>query len=425
MAAPSPDPAAPLAAPGRWHPRWLIAAPHRLGFAGGALWLALAGLWWAAVLLAAATGRDLPWAIAPGLAHALLMGFGSAPMFIAGFLFTAGPRWLGVPAPTAGVLLLPVALQAAGWFVFIAGAHLDHRVAAAGLAAIAAGWAVVAWRFGSLVRRSERPDRLHPILLWAGCAIGALGIAAAAGAIGAQRPEWLRPIVHGLLWASLAEVFVVALHRMIPAFGGAGLPGEGPWSGNPGLLVLVGLTTLEGALAAGQAAQLRLAAPWLWTAAAVESIGTVLLAAIVGRWLVTGRWSIRLLAMLHIGFAWLGLAFALSAVSHAAQALGGAGLGLAPLHALGAGFVGSVMFAMVGRVSAGHGGRVVAADTWLWRLFWLLQLAAVLRLVTALWVGLQPTLAPWAALAWAIAVLGWAGRYLLWYGTPRPDGRPG
>ena len=76
-------------------------------------------------------------------------------------------------------------------------------------------------------------------------------------------------------------------------------------------------------------------------------------------------------------------------------------------------------------IDAGHGGRVVAADNWLWRLFLVLQAAALLRLVSALWVGLQPAIAPWAAAAWGVAVLGWAGRYLHWYGTPRPDGRPG
>jgi uncharacterized protein involved in response to NO len=402
-----------------------MAAPHRLGFAGGALWLGLAGLWWAGALLAASMGAALPWAVAPGLAHALLMGFASAPLFISGFLFTAGPRWLGVDGPGAHVLLVPVALQVSGWSVFVAGVHSDARLAGLGLAAVAAGWGLATLRFGALVQRSQRADRLHPALLLAGCAAGVSGLALAAGAVASGRVGLLRPLVHALLWCSLAQVFVVALHRMIPAFGGAGLPGEEPWGGKPGLTALVGLTALEAALAAAQAAGLPLPPPLLWTAVVLELIGAVLLGAIVGRWLVTGRWCIRLLAMLNIGFAWLALALALSAASHAARALGGPGLGLAPLHALGAGFVGSVMFAMVGRVSAGHGGRVVAADSWLWRLFLVLQAAVLLRLVSALWVSLQPTIAPWAAVAWGVAVLGWAGRYLHWYGTPRPDGRPG
>lgn len=402
-----------------------MAAPHRLGFAGGALWLGLAGAWWAGVLLAASSGVVLPWAMPPGLSHALLMGFASAPLFISGFLFTAGPRWLGLDGPTAQVLLAPVVMQVTGWGAFVAGAHLDARLAGIGLAAVAAGWGLATLRFGALVRRSERPDRLHPALLWAGCAAGVLGLTLAAGAVGAGQFTLLRPLVHAMLWGSLAQVFVVALHRMIPAFGGAGLPGEEPWGGKPGLIVLVSLTSIEAALAAAHAAGVILPRPVLWAAVAIEGIGTVLLGSIVGRWLVTGRWSIRLLAMLNIGFAWLALALALSAASHAAQALGAPGLGLAPLHALGAGFVGSVMFAMVGRVSAGHGGRVVAADNWLWRLFLVLQAAVLLRLVSAVWVGLQPSTAPWAAAAWGVAVLGWAGRYLHWYGTPRPDGRPG
>ena len=37
-----------------WHLRWLLAAPHRLGFFAAALMLAGTALWWATVLLARA-----------------------------------------------------------------------------------------------------------------------------------------------------------------------------------------------------------------------------------------------------------------------------------------------------------------------------------------------------------------------------------
>ena len=81
---------------------------------------------------------------------------------------------------------------------------------------------------------------------------------------------------------------------------------------------------------------------------------------------------------------------------------------------------------MVTRVSCGHSGRLLVADRLVWSLFWLLQLATVLRVVSDLvdlryLLGL--TLA--AALLWTLALLPWALRMLRWYGLPRIDGRPG
>jgi uncharacterized protein involved in response to NO len=79
----------------------------------------------------------------------------------------------------------------------------------------------------------------------------------------------------------------------------------------------------------------------------------------------------RLLAMLHGGFAWLGIAFALAAVSHALMALtdGELSLGLAPTHALAMGYLGATQFAIVTRVSSGHSGRALAADDTAWALY--------------------------------------------------------
>jgi uncharacterized protein involved in response to NO len=155
-------------------------------------------------------------------------------------------------------------------------------------------------------------------------------------------------------------------------------------------------------------------------------------AALLVLWLAL-RWGLlhslrqRLLAMLHGGFVWLGVALALAAVSHMVSAWGGdgAGFGLAPLHALTMGYLGATLVAMITRVAAGHSGRPLAADNLVWGLYLVLQAAAVLRVLAALWPALPmaPTLL--AALAWAVACAGWAGRYGDWLGRPRADGRPG
>ncbi|MDO8276104.1 MAG: NnrS family protein, partial [Serpentinimonas sp.] len=57
---------------------------------------------------------------------------------------------------------------------------------------------------------------------------------------------------------------------------------------------------------------------------------------------------------------------------------------LGAMHAITMGFMGSLLLAMVTRVSCGHSGRTLVADRLVWGLFWLLQLATVLRVVADL-----------------------------------------
>lgn len=73
-------------------------------------------------------------------------------------------------------------------------------------------------------------------------------------------------------------------------------------------------------------------------------------------WGLVQSLKIRLLAMLHVGFVWLGLALLYSAASQALWlATGQPVLGLGALHALSMGFLGSIMVAMVTRVSLDYG----------------------------------------------------------------------
>src|SRR5690606_6813855 len=131
------------------------------------------------------------------------------------------------------------------------------------------------------------------------------------------------------------------------------------------------------------------------------------------------------LAMLHVGFAWLGISLALLAAA-AATTLSSGGtidLRLAGLHALGIGFFGSAQLAFVTRVSAGQAGRSQTADDIAWALFRALQAAVALR-IAAVW---RPDAAPLvlaAALLWAAVMLAWSVRYARWYGRPRVAGRP-
>jgi uncharacterized protein involved in response to NO len=61
----------------------------------------------------------------------------------------------------------------------------------------------------------------------------------------------------------------------------------------------------------------------------------------------------------------------------------------ASLHAFAQGFLGPILLAMLPRIVGAQTGRTVVADDLLWRLFWLLQVAVVLRVSRAL----EPALA--------------------------------
>lgn len=417
----APPPAAP--ADTRWRWRRLLDAPHRLAFFAGVLVLGASALWWALAMLARSAGLALPWQVPPATAHALLMGFGFMPLFFTGFLFTAGPKWLAQPPVAAAALRVPLIANLAGWGAFVVGVHMNAALAAFGLAVAAGGFGALALRFARLVHTSRAPDRVHARLVLAGCGLGVLLWLAAALALAAGQHAIVRAAYLAGLWGFIALVFVSVSHRMVPFFSGSPLPRL-----DASLLwLLAGAVLAEAPLAAAEVLWWPLPRPVLAAAAAGEATMGALLLAQAVYWRRVQNLKPRLLTMLHLGFVWLGIAFALGAASHGLMALapGSAGLGLAPVHALGAGFFGSTLLATVSRVSAGHSGRPVAADDLVWRLFWLLQLAAVARVAAGVWDSGARALLPVAALAWAAATLAWGWRNGRWYGTQRADGRAG
>lgn len=404
------------APPAPWQARRLLSAPHRLAFAAGAALMSALALWWLLALTAPRAGLALPWALPPTQAHGLLFTLGFMPAFMAGFLFTAGPRWLGLPAVPARTLLAPLLQFGLGGLAVLAGAHVDLLLAAFGLAMAAAGWLRLTLRFAALLRASDAPDRLHARWVLAACGLGVVAMLLACGALVRGDPAWLRAATRLGVWAFVAPVFVVVSHRMLPFFSAAALPQLEAWKPNTLLLLLLGSLALGGLAETG-------VVPPAWLAAPLGLAALALLALAV-RWGLLHSLrgpSLRLLAMLHGGFVWLGLALGLQALSLALQALGQGGLGAAPLHALTLGYLGCTLVAMTTRVAAGHSGRPLAVDGLAWAMYWLLQLGVLLRLAAAL--GLD-SLLPAAAL-WAAVAAVWTWRYGGWLGRPRADGRPG
>src|SRR5690606_41650133 len=133
----------------------------------------------------------------------------------------------------------------------------------------------------------------------------------------------------------------------------------------------------------------------------------------------------RLLAMLHLGFVWLGLSFLLAGASQLLGLQAGVpALALGALHALTMGCLGSLLLAMVTRVACGHSGRPLVADNLMWGLFLSLQVAVLLRITGAL-PAVNAEVLVAAALAWAGVVTVWSLRLMGWFGRLRAVGRPG
>lgn len=411
----------------RWHASWLLAAPHRLGFFAGAVMMALSSLWWSGALLARALNLHVVWAVSPPAAHAVLMVLGFMPFFFAGFLFTAGPKWLRQPEVAARSIRVPVVLMLVGWGMALAGFHLQIRLAGAGLILVAWAWSRLCLRLVAMVRSSPMADRVHPTLIAVACCIGAAALWAAALALLFQHEMLLRSVTQLALWCFVAPVFAVASHRLIPFLGVSVLPLLDAWQPLWLLWLMLGVLWLQAPLAVAELWWWPLPAGVRWGQAALEAGAAAMLLWLAVRWAVVQNLKIRLLAMLHGGFTWFGLALALAAVSHALMAItGGArSLGLAPLHAMTMGYLGSTLLAMATRVSSAHSGRPHAADTRVWVLYWILQAGVLLRVSAALWPAPAAALTLLAALAWSIATIGWSLRYGRWFGRPRVDGRAG
>ncbi len=292
------------------------------------------------------------------------------------------------------------------------------------LALAAAGWAALTVRFWRLIVRSPVPDRVHAQAVGVALALGVAALAAEALALAVGDAGLAQRFVLAGLWACIVPVFVVVAHRMLPFFTSSALPFIEAWRPFWVLWLMLGAAALELAALWFEAEG---ALPWgVWMTLAVleGAIGAVLVWLAVD-WGLVQSLKVRLLAMLHLGFVWLGLAFLLAGLSRGLQlVLGAPVLPLGALHALTMGCLGSLILAMVTRVSAGHSGRALVADDRVWALFWLLQLAVLLRLWAAL-----PLATGWALLGaaalWVLVMIVWGARHVRWYGQVRSDGRAG
>jgi uncharacterized protein involved in response to NO len=410
-----------------WRATHLLIAPHRLGFFLALVVLVASGAWWAVVQLDRVTGAiGLSFALSPSLVHGAVMTFGFIPLFFSGFLFTAGPKWLRVQGLAASQLSLPLGLQAIGWLLWVVGSHWRQAVSLFGLAMALSGLFWVTLLFWSLIRRSKEDDQLHARTVGVACVVGCLSIAGLLASVLAGGDALALACILTGLWGFVVVVYVTVAHRMIPFFTSSAMPfisARRPFWALGLMLSVAGLEVL--------AVWVELLGPtlergmemWFLLRGALEVIagGVLLWLAVI--WGLMQSLKNKLLAMLHIGFVWLGLALVLGAVAQFFRWQTGAPvLALGQLHALTMGCLASLMLAMVTRVACGHSGRALVADATVWTFFLALQCAVILRISAALPTTFGHWLVLGAALLWLAIMAVWGFRLMGWFGRLRADG---
>ncbi|RMX05839.1 NnrS family protein [Corticibacter populi] len=406
-----------------WALRWLGAAPHRLMFFVGAANLLLAMLWWSWWLAAARWPAVLPLPMTPqppGWLHAFTMQFQVLPSFFFGFLLTVFPRWMGLQELRPWQYL-PVGLGMFGGqaLVLLGAAGLPGAGAliALGLAATLLGWGTGLVWLGRWLREAGQIN-WHARSCFAAMLLGWLAIAVFAAGLWLGHPVWVQASLKVGAFGLLLPVYLSVAHRMFPFFAGNVVPGYVPWRPLWWLAAvwLLALAHLVPELAGRPA----------WLAWRRLPDAAMLALALLTLW----KWWPRrvapgLLKVLFIGLLWWPVTFVLLLLqSWCYAAHGTLLLGRAPAHALFIGLFGSLLVAMVTRVTQGHSGGRLYMPWVAWFAFIGIQLVAVLRIGAEL----APDPHVWlvsAALGWLLALAPWVARIGSMYLRPRVDGKPG
>lgn len=380
-------------------------APFALGFrpfflAAGVYAVLLMGLW-----LLMLRGTIVPTGVSPFVWHGHEMLFGFAVAVIAGFLLTAAQNWTGIRTPSGVTLAALFLLWLAGRIGFLLPGLPAVPVAAVDLAFLPVLGLTLAW---PIIRAKQLHNYPFPVML--------LALAAANALVHGPTFGWTSGTESlGLRLAAYVVVTMIVMMggRVIPSFTDNKLNTRARrWKT---IETLVPAVTL-GALIAS------LVAPASIITMLLAAIAAVVHAIRLAGWYTPKYWAVPLLWVLHFGYAWITLGFALLALS-------AAGVGAAAnsaLHAFTAGGIGMLTLGMMARVSLGHTGRMLEPARLITFAFIAVNLAALVRVFL-------PLIFP-AALAQGYAVSG-----ILWmlaFGTfatiylpilmrPRIDGRKG
>jgi uncharacterized protein involved in response to NO len=377
------------------------------------------GLWWAAGLV----GRLWPaWmppvAVAPVWAHAWIMVFGLLGPFIFGFLFTTFPRWQNAPEVRRVVYVPVFAALVTSLLLALWGTLGSPAVFLLGVTISCLAW-FGAWIVLLQVMRGAKAIVSHAVVAAAALGIATLSQVGFAVSLWRDDAELLRLAPQAALWGGLLPLVYAVCHRMIPFFTQSAVPVYKTirptwWLVAASLLCLLHLVLM-----------LFGAPGWLWLADAPLALLTLYCGL---RWQPLRSRPYPLLWTLYVAYFWLPLGLGLQLAADVAYALAGeVWLGRAPLHALGIGFLSSLVLAMASRVTLGHSGRRLVMDGFTVACFLLLQAAALLRVCSEI-----PAAGSWAlqmiagsAVLWTAGMIAWSTRYGRMLILPRIDGRPG
>jgi uncharacterized protein involved in response to NO len=323
--------------------------------------------------------------------HEMLFGFGAA--VIAGFLLTASQNWTGLqtstPVTLAGLFLLWLAARLGFLFPGIVPLWLTSVVDLA-------FFPLLAWMLARVLFAAR--NRNNYILLPVLASFALLNLAIHLELHGLARGTGM-PALQGTVYL-VAVLLVFMGGRVIPYFTGRRLPSlsvrQWPWLDWTTLAVT--LAVLPAFLWWGKSAAL---APLLLAAAVLNLLRLL-------AWKPWGTLRVPLLWVLHVGYLWLPVGFALQG----AHLLGAPVPWARGVHALMVGALGGLTIGMMARVSLGHTGRSLEAHPVIALSFALVALATTARLAMTFF-----PVAGWLLIATAVL---WATAFAIFaaYYTP-------
>lgn len=398
------------------------ATPHRLMFLPGMIQLLLVVIYWGIELTGRYTTLWSPLSLnIPGFAlHPFLMLYGVFPFFMFGFLMTTYPRWMNTTEiPRSRYVPAWVGLTV-GMGLFYIGLFTQPIWVTLRLLLFLAGWAWALAALWAVYRGAPAADRYYETWLNAALVMGWLGAAAWLGWRLGAPTFWYAFSLKAGFWLFLIPVLVIVAHRMIPFFSSCVL--------RPYTLVQPRWSIPLMAVAVTGHVVLSLTGHWQWRFIADFALAFLALHH-AWHWGFRRALAHRLLAVLHIAWAW----FAAGMLLHGVQSLilmttGHWWFAHAPQHVLALGFITTMTLGMATRVTLGHSGRALQVNGFTWACFLSLSGATLTRVAADVpWLpgGYTGPLNLATALIWLAFITPWVLYYgpMLW--RPRVDGRTG
>lgn len=346
----------------------------------------------------------------PLLWHGHAMIFGFAPAALAGFLLTAVPNWTGQGPVRHMRLAILVGLWLAARILSLSPVAVTGGAFA--LADLSFWVALAAFVAPGILRRNAKRNGVFVVIL---AVLFTLNLVWQLEALG-WRDTGGRWAIHAAIGLFTLLVAIIG-GRIVPAFtiGGMRMAGR-PVTIEPWVrLDIAAIATLALAVLADAAGANDTALAFLFAAAACVHLVRL------ARWQGWRSLAVPLVWSLHAGYAWLVVGLALKAL--AALAIVPVA---APLHALGAGCLGTMILAVMSRAALGHTGRVLEAPPSAVIAYALVTIGAAARVASVFMEGDAAFMLLIAGgVAWAGGFLAYAIGYGAILTGPRPDGRPG